>query len=43
MQMRIVIALWRGAVGVLTVGWEVSGVNLADMNGGGILSAFSGS
>lgn len=36
MQMRIVTALWRGPVGMLTVEWEVFGVNLADMNGGGI-------
>lgn len=43
MQMRIVIALWRGAVGVLTVEWEVFGVKLADMNGGWYLSPFGGS
>lgn len=36
MQTCIVTAVWRGAVGVLTVGWEAFGINPADMNEGGI-------
>jgi len=41
--MRIVIALWRGAVGVLAVGWEVFGVNLADNEWRWYLYPFGGS